>query len=835
MPSRYTQRILSHIADRRYEPTDADALADALSIPDDQRDEFCAAIDHLLDNNQVVLSQDDEIGLPPPSGHMDGIFRKHPNGFGFFIPDQLVEHGDLFVPPPNVGDALTGDRVRIKVHKENRGGGGKSPWVAKIVEVLKRADRKYAGTLEKKGRFFQVAVDGRMMTEPIVVRDISSKNARPGDKVVVEIIKYGDARQNKPAEGVIVEVLGEAGEPDVETQAVMHAFGLAEAFDDAVLAEARDAANTISDDIPDDREDLTDTFIATIDPPTAKDFDDAISINKLTPGDEKDGAAWELGVHIADVAAFVLPGSALEAEAYARGNSTYLPKRVIPMLPEVLSNGVCSLQPDVPRYAKSCFIRYDRKGKPLSARFAKSVINSKKRLTYLEAQALIDDDLKEAIKHCRQDSGGTTKYPRELIQKLKQMDELAKTIRKRRMDDGMIVLGLPAVELVFDDAGRVVDAEPEDDAFTHTIIEMFMVEANEAAARLFDRFDVPMIRRTHPDPDAHGVGELQQFARVAGFNIPSKPNRKELQQLLDAVRGKPQQTAVHIAVLRTMTKAEYSPNLIGHFALASEHYTHFTSPIRRYPDLIVHRGINAALDAIAKHPKNKKAVTRAMEEDPAVPDFDKLVEIGRHCSTTERNSSDAERELRNYLVLELLAEHLGDDFAGTVSGVTGNGVFIQIDKYLVDGFVAVRELPQLPQDRWQFNRQTGALVAQRSGKTISIGDRFTVRVAAVDLARRQMDLAVVEPETPRPGKRKLSQGKNKKSTTKAKTSGGKSGKPANTGKSAKSGKRPKNKTKAADAPRDRPRGKKNQKNAGRTAPAGSKPRKKSAKRKKKGR
>ncbi|MEM1099680.1 MAG: VacB/RNase II family 3'-5' exoribonuclease, partial [Planctomycetota bacterium] len=518
----------------------------------------------------------------------------------------------------------------------------------------------------------------------------------------------------------------------------------------------------------------------TIDPPTAKDFDDAISIEKLTPGDEKDGAAWELGVHIADVAAFVLPGSALEAEAYVRGNSTYLPKRVIPMLPEVLSNGVCSLQPDVTRYAKSCFIRYDRKGKPLSSRFAKSVIKSAKRLTYLEAQALIDDNLKEAIKHCREDSGGTTKYPRELIQKLKQMDELAKTIRGRRMDEGMIVLGLPSVELVFDEAGRVVDAEPEDDAFTHTIIEMFMVEANEAAARLFDKLDVPMIRRTHPEPDAHDVSELKQFARVAGYNIPSRPNRKELQQLLDAVRGKPQQQAVHIAVLRTMTKAEYSPNLIGHFALASEHYTHFTSPIRRYPDLIVHRGINAALEALAEHPKNKKAVTRKLDEDSAVPEFDKLVEIGRHCSTTERNSADAERELRNYLVLELLAEHLGDDFAGTVSGVTGNGVFIQIDKYLVDGFVAVRELPQLPQDRWRFNRATGALVAERSGKTITIGDRFTVRIASVDLARRQMDLAVVEPATPsgrsKPGKpRRLAQGTSvkpkKKVTKKSRRSG----------------------------------------------------------------
>ncbi len=797
MTSRYTQRILSHIADRRYEPANAEALADELSIPADQRDGFFAALDALLDNNQVVAGRGETIALPPPAGKMEGVFRKHPDGFGFFIPDQLVEHGDLFVPPGATLDALTGDRVRIKVVREKRrGGAGKSPWVGHIVEVLKRADRKYAGTLEKKGRNYRVCVDGRMMTEPIVVRDIGSKNARPGDKVVVEIIKYGDASENRPAEGVIVEVLGEAGEPDVETQAVMHAFGLAEKFDDAVLREARDAARNLDesgDDIPEDREDLTGVFIATIDPPNAKDFDDAISIDKLTPTDEKDGAAWELGVHIADVAAFVTPGSELDTEAYHRGNSTYLPRKVIPMLPEVLSNGVCSLQPDVPRFAKSCFIRYDKAGKPMSSRFARSVIKSAKRLTYLEAQALIDDDLKTAIKHCREDSGGTHKYPRELIQKLKAMDELAKTIRKRRLGEGMIVLGLPEVELVFDESGRVIDAEPEDNAFTHTIIEMFMVEANEAAARLFDRLDVPMIRRTHPEPDAHDVSELRQFARVAGYNIPSKPSRKELQTLLDAVRGKPQQHAVHIAVLRTMTKAEYSPALIGHFALASEHYTHFTSPIRRYPDLIVHRGIDAYLKSAQDHPKNKKAVTRDLTDDPAVPGFDQLVEIGRHCSTTERNSSDAERELRNYLVLELLAEHLGDDFAGTVSGVTGNGVFIQIDKFLVDGFVAIRELPQLPADRWQFNRTTGSLVAGRSGKTIAIGDTFTVRIAAVDLARRQMDLAVVDPGPVAPHKHPKkgnSPKKDRKSPSKAAKKQG-SGKPGQT--RAKRADRPKKK------------------------------------------
>ncbi|MFW5682094.1 MAG: ribonuclease R family protein, partial [Phycisphaeraceae bacterium] len=529
---------------------------------------------------------------------------------------------------------------------------------------------------------------------------------------------------------------------------IMRAFGLAERFDEDVVTEARDAARKLDVEQADpDREDLRDLLICTIDPPDAKDYDDAISLRKLDAGQESDSAAWELGVHIADVAHFVDAGSALDREAYERGNSTYLPRKVVPMLPELLSNGVCSLQEGVDRFTRSCFLRYDKQGKVVGERFCRSIIKSAKRLTYLEAQALIDGDLREARRH----AFGEAHYPREVIQQLQHMNELAKTIRGRRLDQGMIVLGLPEVNLIFDDAGRVVDAEPEDDAFTHTIIEMFMVEANEAAARLFSRLDVPMVRRIHPDPDAHDVSELRQFARVAGYNIPMRPNRKELQQLLDSVRGKPAQHAVHIAVLRTLSKAEYAPQPIGHFALASEHYTHFTSPIRRYPDFIVHRAIDAYLDAAAEFqlkgvPSKKQArrIAEALVHDDRVPDLDRLIEQGRHCSSTERNSEEAERELRKYLVLELMASKLGEDFAGTVSGVIGRGVFVQIDRYLVDGFVPVAELPGPRDERYKLNHTTGALVAQRSGKSIQIGDTFTVRVAKVELASRQMELVVVD-------------------------------------------------------------------------------------------
>lgn len=761
MSDRYTSSILRHIADTRYEPRTLRQLAQDLGVADDEFDQFKAAADALLEDGCVILGSSDTIALPPPGKEMVGVFRAHEKGFGFLQPDELTQHGDLFIPPGSTGDAMNGDRVRAKViHEGKRAGSGKSPFVGRIVEVIQRVDRQYVGTLLKRGKLHVVQVDGRLMRDPVIIRDATAKNARVGDKVVIEIVEY-PKDSNDVAEGVITEVLGEGGEPQVETLSVIRAYGLAEKFPPEVTAEARKVSQAFDPDkIPDDREDLTGVLTLTIDPPTAKDYDDAISIRSFEEGGR---TVTELGVHIADVAHFVTPDSALDKEAYARGNSTYLPRVVVPMLPEVLSNGVCSLQEGVNRYAKSCFMKYDADGKVLSERFARSVIRSDKRLTYLEAQALIDGDLREAIKHAKTEP----KYPKPILDALKQMDELAKRIRARRLEQGMIVLGLPEVELKFDDTGRVIDAEPEDNAFTHTLIEMFMVEANEATARLFDRADVPMIRRIHPDPDAHGIEGLRMFARIAGYNIPARPSRKQLQTLLEAVRGKPAQRSVNMAVLRTLSKAEYSPMLVGHFALASEHYTHFTSPIRRYPDLVIHRGIDAYLAAASDSGKRPKArgIGKKIMDKGLVPDEMALREIGRHCSSTERNSESAERELRNYLVLELLSQHIGDDYDGTVTGVTGNGVYIQIDKYLVDGFVRSNDLPGTKNDRWKLNPQTGALVAQRSGATVSIGNTFTVRVAAVDLARRVMDLTVIDRRSDaKPKRKKLSPSKAKAAT-----------------------------------------------------------------------
>ena len=568
------------------------------------------------------------------------------------------------------------------------------------------------------------------------------------DKVVVDILLWPE--EGALAEGVILEVLGEAGRPDVETQAVIATYMIREQFPPEALDQARDAAVAFerathaaaATGAWTDREDLTARFIFTIDPPDAKDFDDAISIEQ----NETTGH-WELGVHIADVAHFVTQDSALDAEATARATSVYLPRHTVPMLPETLSNGVCSLQEGVARFTLSAFITLDDEGKVVGQRLARTVIRSAKRLTYIEAQALIDGKLDTARQHAKTD----TQYSLELIEKLKMSDRLARVIRARREKAGMIHLDLPEVELVFDDAGHVVDAVKEDDSFTHTLIEMFMVEANEAVARTFAGLDTPLLRRIHPDPTFGDIEEVRQFARLAKWRLPDEPTRKDLQALLEATRTSPAARAVHFSVLRCMSKAVYSPALIGHYALASEHYAHFTSPIRRYPDLLVHRVVHSYLDITENGTesgggKRRRQLARQLADDPRVLDESRLIELGRHASDREVAADAAEKDLRTFLVLQLLHEkHLGEEFDGTVTGIMPNGtVFVSIDRYLVDGAIPSRDMKGGDGRADRFNRdpRSGRLVAQRSGASIGLGDRIKVRIATVDLRGRQLNLEI---------------------------------------------------------------------------------------------
>ncbi|MGD9689974.1 MAG: ribonuclease R family protein [Phycisphaerales bacterium] len=761
----FSRRIIAHIRHDRYEPGTRERLMTDLGVETEgDRAVFQQAIEKLREDGAIAIDDRGVIRLPRVGKVITGLFKKNPKGFGFVKPDETVREGDVYISAEDVADALTGDHVRVEVGRRETHRG--EELFGKIIAILKRRRKVFTGELKPQGSQWFVFPDGREITQPIVIRDPHAKNARKGDKVVVEITAYPEG--DMLAEGVIVDVLGEAGLPSVETQATIAAYNLPGEFPEKVVAQARRCAEQFDREIDQfehdpeaarrGREDLRETFIATIDPPDAKDYDDAIHISRLPHG------GWELGVHIADVAHFIPIGSPLDEEARARGNSCYLPRHVIPMLPEVLSNGICSLQEGVPRFCKSAIMRYDRGGRVVKTGVAQTLIKSAKRMTYLEAQALIDGDLTEAKKHAKTEPN----YTDQLLSTLREMDACARAIRDRRRAAGMIHLDLPEVELIFDENGRVVDAEREDDAFTHTLIEMFMVEANEALARLFERLKVPLLRRIHPEPPPGDVDQLRQTAKVAGFSIPARPTRQELQRLLDSTRGTAAAPAVHFAVLRTLTKAEYSPALIGHFALASEAYAHFTSPIRRYPDLTVHR----ALAEYLRHTGNGSNPPRSdadaarladrMLQSKNCPGDAELAAVGRHCTLTEINASDAEESLKSFLVLQLLSEHVGEQFRGMVTGCSNAGVFIQLEKYLAEGLIKREDLPahanrdgRVVAGGWRLDPRSGAMVHDQSGRSYKTGDLITVTIANIDLALRRMDLVVTDPKSREHGKSRV--------------------------------------------------------------------------------
>jgi len=706
MPRVYKERILKLLKHAEYQPLKLAQLARALGVADDAYQEFKQAFDELRAAGHVVLGAGNAITLPAMGGQVVGRFRANPKGFGFITPLEPNAHGDLFVPPDSTADAMTGDVVLARAKRKGKRG-AEMRYTGEILQVLERANNRFVGTLTRHPEAWLVQPDGSGFVNPIAVDDVTAKNAREKDKVLVEILSYPTKRYL--ARGVILEVLGRAGQYDAEIASIIHQYHLPGEFDDECQSQARRAADEFGPAVTKDREDITDKVIITIDPPDAKDFDDAISLDMSKPG------RWVLGVHIADVSHFIPAGSPLDEEAAERGNSVYLPGKTIPMLPEVLSNGICSLQPDQERFAKSVYITYDDSGRIRSRRFANSVIRSKARLTYEQADRVL--------------KGHTKGLKREIIALLRNMNSLSRLIKARREENGMLHLDLPEPELVFDESGRVADAHPADDSYPHTIIEMFMVEANDAVASVLDRLNIPFMRRVHPEPDALSMKILAKLLRVMGFHLPRNPNRATIQDLLASVKGREESLAVNLAVLRSFEKAEYAPLHIGHYALASTHYCHFTSPIRRYADLLVHRLLQDYVEGR----------TEAARQTAAGQD---LAEIGRHISFTEQRAEDAERELISVLILQMLSKRIGDELDCVVTGLTGFGVFAQCQKFGIEGLIRLEDLGP---DQWQYDRRSQCLVGQNSGRTVRLGQPMKVYVASVNVPARQLNLAPVTP------------------------------------------------------------------------------------------
>ena len=637
-------------------------------------------------------------------GDVTGVFRRAAGGYGFVRPAGALpgdRSGDIHISAAASLDAASGDTVRVRLA---RGRDVRRPGPAgEIVEVVERKTTRFVGSYFERAGIGWVQVDGTSFTRPVAVGDPGAKGVRVDDKVVVELVRF--PTHLRDGEGVVVEVLGKAGDVGVDTQTVIHEYGLPGAFPEAALDDARRQAAKFDETVPAGRRDLCDRTIITIDPVDARDFDDAISLEQVERGH------WLLGVHIADVSHFVREGAPLDQEARARGTSVYLPDRVIPMIPEIVSNNLASLQPDKVRYAKTCWIEFTPEGVPVHSAVEPSAIKSRRRFAYEEVDVFLADPETRAVE--------MTPEVRAL---LGRMRDLARILRRRRMARGSLQLEMPEVKIDLDRDGRVTGAHVTENTESHQIIEEFMLAANEAVAGALAAAGAGFLRRIHPSPDMRKLRQLTEFVTELGFEVDSLESRFELQRLLDMARGKPEEHAVHYAVLRSLTRAAYGPQEDGHFALASDCYCHFTSPIRRYPDLTIHR----ALEALAKGKR---------------PPADGLIQLGQDCSDLERRAEAAERELVKLKLLLFLSSRIGEEMDAVVTGVEAFGLFVQGLKIPAEGLVP---LDTLPDDTYRYDRASHTLSGRRAGQSYRLGDRVRVAVDRVDLDRRELNFRLVD-------------------------------------------------------------------------------------------
>lgn len=677
-------------------------LEQELGVRGELRRAFQEAVESLCADGSVIVGPGNLVSLPSLSGEITGIFRANARGYGFITPEQSTADGDLFIPAKSTGSAMTGDRVVAKVERRSAGE-GEDRFTGKIVRILERAHTTVVGTLRQESNGWLVQPDGGDFLRPIELEAVDGRRVRHGDKVTVEIRAY--PTRSQPARGVIAEVLGRPGRFATEISAVIQRHGLYDAFDVSSLVEASNAKSAFDPRDTHGREDITDELVVTIDPPDAKDFDDAVSLAR----DEQGG--WVLGVHIADVSHFVPAGSALDRAARLRGNSVYLPGKTLPMLPEILSNGICSLQPGQPRYTKSVYLTYNKDGQVPATDFANTIIKSEVRLTYQQVDRALQGD--------------TRGLSEEVVALLHDMETLARLIENRRRQAGMLQLRMPVSEILTDESGQVVGVQPEDTSYPHTIIEVFMVEANVAVATLLDRYCIPFLRRIHPEPDRNTLRRLAQTLRLLGVTLSRQPQRSDLQALLDHIRDTRIALPVNLLVLRSLERAVYAPASIGHYALAASKYCHFTSPIRRYADLLVHRALQGWL-------------TRNMDQARRQYSFPDLVEIGEHLSETEQAAEEAEQELRTILVLHLLRSRVGQELDGIIVNLTGFGAAVHLPEYGVEGLIP-REA--LGPDTWRFDEQSQCLIGRHTGAILRLAQTLRVRIVDIHPAAGQLDLA----------------------------------------------------------------------------------------------
>lgn len=705
-------KIRKKIADlmslTEYIPLKRAELSHALNLNEEEKQKFNRVLRQMIQDGQVVRLKKKGFILSQAADLLAGTISFTRKDAAFV---RNPESGTtVFVPARSTQTALPGDEVLVRINRGARQDEKRRLAEGEVIRILERRRRQVLGILRQARRHYYIEPQHAMIPRPILVS--SPAGANPGDRVLVTLLEWDDPLLNP--EGEISEIIGPADDPSLDTLAVLRAFDLNPVFPPEIIAEAELVA--FPDPLPKDRLDLRDRFVFTIDPASARDFDDAISLEHHPDG------SWLLGVHIADVSAMVTPGSALDSEAVRRGTSVYLPDQVVPMLPEQLSNGLCSLSPDVDRLTMSVLIKLDATARVRHASFHNSVIHSRKRLTYEQAFAAIcaPDDIPLPDEN----------MSKEIVQTIRLAHQLAQMLRRQRLEsDGALNLDIPEVFFDIDEDGRVRDILPRAHNEAHQLIEEFMILANQEVCRHLSKKGVPHLHRIHEPPAPEHLAELEVLFAAAGFRVGDLTDRRNLNQLLRKMAGDPREYAWHMSILRSMKKAAYSPEPIGHYGLAKTFYDHFTSPIRRYPDLLVHRVLKSVI-AQAKPPQNR----------------DELLQLGEQCSLREGIALQAEREIIDLKRLRFFSDQLENgnlrEYTAVVTRVTNFGVFIDIPMIQAFGMIHVS---QLQDDFYDFNEPAQRLTGRRHGRVFALGTDIDVVIAKVDIQRKLLDFVPAHP------------------------------------------------------------------------------------------
>ena len=701
------ERILAYMESEGYVPIKRRDMRAMLSVPQEDREKFENLINELIAEGRVFETKKGKLASPKDLQMATGTFIGHARGFGFVTPDAGGE--DIFIPASETMGAMQKDRVLYKMlHKAEKG--KKADGV--IVRILERGQQRIVGTFEagSKGYGFVVADDKKIAKDIFISRE-NTKGAVTGHKVVVEITDYGEDRRNP--EGKVIEILGHINDPGVDILSVIRRYELAVEFPEEVYAEIEHLGTEVAEADKKGREDLRDLLTITIDGADAKDLDDAVSLKKLGNGN------FELGVHIADVSHYVRENTALDKEAYARGTSVYLVDRVIPMLPHKLSNGICSLNPHVDRLALSCLMEVNGRGEVVSHRILESVINSDYRMTYTAVREILEDGTPALLEQYA-----------EILPMLEDMEELRQILGEKRRKRGSVNFDLPESKIILDENGKPIDIKPYEKSIATNMIEEFMLVCNETIAENSFWQEMPFMYRSHQEPDEDKLEKMEQFLRGFGYYLRKKDGEihpRELQKVLQKAEETDEERIITRMVLRSMMQARYTAENGGHFGLAAKYYCHFTSPIRRYPDLEIHRMI-------------KKMLHGELDEKASVYYRRKMPDWAKHCSKQERVAEDAERDTDALKKVEFMEDKVGQIYEGIISGVTNWGIYVELPN-TIEGMVA---LSQMDDDYYEFDEKKMLVFGKRTKKSYRLGDKVVVSVAKVDRMMGTIDFAFAE-------------------------------------------------------------------------------------------